>query len=45
MKKIAISVADSVPPMTPVPIECRLFDEAPVAMASGTVPSTKANES
>ena len=43
MKKIATTVAISVPPMTPVPIECRLLARA-VAIASGTVPSTKANE-
>ena len=44
MKKIAITVAASVPPITPVPIEWRLLAEAPVAMASGTVPRTNANE-
>ena len=44
MKKIAMTVAASVPPITPVPIEWRLLAEAPVAIASGTVPSTNANE-
>ena len=44
MKKIAITVAPSMPPITPVPSDCRLLAEAPVAMASGTQPRMKASE-
>ena len=44
MKNTAITVAPSMPPITPVPIECRLFADAPVAMASGTQPRMKARD-
>ena len=32
------------PPITPVPMACWLFEEAPVAIASGTTPKMKASE-
>ena len=44
MKKIAISVAPSMPPITPVPSDCRLAAEAPLAIASGMQPRMKASE-
>jgi hypothetical protein len=44
MKNTAIAVAPSIPPITPVPIEWRLFCEAPSAMASGTQPRMNASE-
>ena len=43
-KKIANTVALSMPPITAVPIDVRLAAPAPVAMASGSVPNTKAIE-
>ncbi len=44
MKNMAITVAPSIPPMTPVPIEILLLAETPAAIASGTQPSVKASE-
>ena len=44
MKNTAITVAPSMPPITPVPIECRLFADAPVAIASGTQPRMNASD-
>ena len=41
---MATKVAASMPPMTPVPIEWRLAEPAPVLMASGSTPRMKASE-
>jgi hypothetical protein len=43
-KRIAITVAATMPPMTPVPIECRLAEPAPVLMASGSTPRMNASD-
>jgi len=43
-KNTASTVAVIMPPITPVPIACWLFEAAPVAMASGTTPKMKASE-
>ena len=37
-------VAEIMPPSTPVPMACWLFDAAPEAMARGTTPKMKASE-
>ena len=42
MKKIARTVAVSIPPITAVPIAIRLLAPAPVAMASGNTPAMNA---
>ena len=42
--KTAISVAASIPPITVVPMIWRATDPAPLAVQSGTQPSTNANE-
>src|SRR5262249_46506630 len=44
MKIVAMKVAASMPPTTPVPIERRAPAPAPVAIMSGITPSTKASE-
>ena len=44
MKKIAMTVAPSMPPITPVPSDCRLAADAPLAIASGMQPRMKASE-
>ena len=36
MKSVAMQVAASMPPMTAVPMECRLLAPAPELIASGT---------
>ena len=43
-KKIARNVAASMPPMTPVPTECRAPAPAPVEIASGSTPRMNASE-
>ena len=43
-KKTARNVAASMPPSTPVPIECRLAAPAPEAITRGTTPRMKAIE-
>ena len=43
-KKIARNVAASMPPMTPVPIECRAPAPAPVEIASGSTPRMNASD-
>ena len=43
-KIVAMKVAASMPPTTPVPIERRAPAPAPVASISGSTPSTKASE-
>lgn len=42
--KMASTVAESVPPMMPVPIATQLLAPAPEATASGNTPAMKANE-
>jgi hypothetical protein len=37
-------VAAIIPPMTPVPMECRLAEPAPVDIASGSTPRMNASE-
>lgn len=44
MRKVASTVAASIPPITPVPMECRLAEPAPLLIASGTHPRMKARE-
>src|SRR5205807_5422522 len=44
IKMVAMKVAASIPPNTPVPIERRAAAPAPVASTSGTTPSTNASE-
>ena len=44
MKNTAITVAPSMPPMTPVPIECLLPADTPVEIASGTQPRMNASD-
>ena len=44
IKNTAIAVAATIPPITPVPIECRLFADAPTAIAKGTQPKIKAKD-
>jgi hypothetical protein len=41
---IARAVAAIIPPMTPVPMECRLAEPAPVDIASGSTPRMNASE-
>jgi hypothetical protein len=43
-KRITRNVAAIIPPITPVPIECRLAEPAPVEIASGTTPRMKASD-
>jgi hypothetical protein len=43
-KKIARKVAASIPPMTPVPTECRAPAPAPLEITSGRTPRMKASE-
>src|SRR5437868_4407530 len=44
MNSTAMSVEASIPPSTPTPIERRAAAPAPVESASGSTPSTNANE-
>ena len=44
MNSTAMNVAASMPPMTPVPIECRLAAPAPVESASGSTPKMNASD-
>ncbi|MNZ61047.1 hypothetical protein D3C78_791300 [compost metagenome] len=44
MRKVASTVAASIPPITPVPIEWRLAEPAPALIASGTQPRMNASE-
>jgi hypothetical protein len=43
-KKMARKVAASMPPITPVPTECRAPAPAPLEKASGATPRMKASE-
>src|SRR5690606_12986822 len=43
-KSVAMKVAASIPPTTPVPMERRAPAPAPVESMSGSTPSTKASE-
>ena len=43
-KHDATSVDASIPPITPVPIECRLLAPAPLAVAMGRQPRINASE-
>ena len=43
-KMVEMKVAASIPPKTPVPMEWRAPAPAPVAMMSGTTPSTNAKD-